>query len=40
MMITWWTDIEELEEKPDAVVCSVGDGGLFCDLMRGLKTRD
>ena len=33
------TIIEELAEKPDAVVCSVGGGGLFCGLMRGLETR-
>lgn len=30
------TIIDELEEKPDAVVCSVGGGGLFCGLMIGL----
>ena len=33
------TMIEELAEKPDAVVCSVGGGGLFCGLMRGLENR-
>ena len=33
------TIVEELEEKPDAVVCSVGGGGLFCGLMRSLETR-
>lgn len=33
------TMIEELAEKPDAVVCSVGGGGLFCGLMRGLEKR-
>ena len=33
------TIIEELEEKPDVVVCSVGGGGLFCGLMRGLERR-
>lgn len=34
------TIIEELEEKPDAVVCSVGGGGLFCGLMMGLDKKD
>ena len=34
------TMIDELPEKPDAVVCSVGGGGLFCGLMRGLERRD
>ena len=33
------TIVEELEEKPDAMVCSVGGGGLFCGLMRGLERR-
>lgn len=33
------TMVEELEEKPDAVVCSVGGGGLFCGVMRGLEKR-
>ena len=33
------TIIDELEERPDAVVCSVGGGGLFCGLMRGLDGR-
>lgn len=33
------TIIEELVEKPDAMVCSVGGGGLFCGLMRGLERR-
>ena len=33
------TIVEELEEKPDAVVCSVGGGGLFCGVMRGLEGR-
>lgn len=31
------TIVEELEERPDAVVCSVGGGGLFCGLIRGLE---
>ena len=29
--------IEELVDKPDAVVCSVGGGGLFCGLQLGLE---
>lgn len=33
------TIVEELEEKPDAVVCSVGGGGLFCGLIQGLEWR-
>ena len=33
------TMIEELVEKPDAMVCSVGGGGLFCGMMRGLERR-
>ena len=33
------TIIEELDEKPDAVVCSVGGGGLFCGLQLGLERR-
>ena len=33
------TIIEELEEKPDAMVCSVGGGGLFSGLMRGLDRK-
>ena len=33
------TIIEELEEKPDAVVCSVGGGGLFCGIQMGLERR-
>ena len=33
------TIIEELEEKPDVLVCSVGGGGLFCGLMRGLERK-
>ncbi len=31
--------IDELEEKPDAVICSVGGGGLFCGIMQGLERR-
>lgn len=34
------TIVEELEEKPDAVVCSVGGGGLFCGLMMGLDKKE
>lgn len=26
------------EEKPDAIVCSVGGGGLFCGIMQGLES--
>ena len=33
------TIVEELAEKPDAMVCSVGGGGLFCGMMRGLERR-
>ena len=33
------TIIEELAERPDAVICSVGGGGLFCGLMQGLERR-
>ena len=33
------TIIEELEERPDAIVCSVGGGGLFCGIQLGLKCR-
>jgi L-serine/L-threonine ammonia-lyase len=28
--------LEQLEGPPDAVVCSVGGGGLFCGIMQGL----
>jgi L-serine/L-threonine ammonia-lyase len=28
--------LEQLEGPPDAVVCSVGGGGLFCGMMQGL----
>jgi L-serine/L-threonine ammonia-lyase len=28
--------LEQLEGPPDALVCSVGGGGLFCGLMQGL----
>lgn len=33
------TIIDELKEKPDAVICSVGGGGLFCGLQLGLERR-
>jgi L-serine/L-threonine ammonia-lyase len=33
------TIVEELEERPDAVVCSVGGGGLFCGVQIGLKKK-
>ena len=33
------TIIEELNERPDAVVCSVGGGGLFSGLQLGLERR-
>ena len=33
------TIIEELEEKPDAIVCSVGGGGLFSGIQLGLEAR-
>ena len=33
------TIVEELEEKPDALVCSVGGGGLFSGLARGLDRK-
>ena len=31
--------IEELVEKPDVVICSVGGGGLFCGVQLGLERR-
>ncbi|KAL9127432.1 MAG: hypothetical protein Q9217_003701 [Psora testacea] len=31
--------IDELAERPDAVVCSVGGGGLFCGVQLGLERR-
>ena len=33
------TIVEELEEKPDAIICSVGGGGLFCGIQLGLEKR-
>ena len=33
------TMIEELVEEPDAIVCSVGGGGLFCGVMGALERR-
>ena len=33
------TIIEELSEQPDAIVCSVGGGGLFSGLQLGLERR-
>lgn len=33
------TIVEELEEKPDAIVCSVGGGGLFSGIQLGLEAR-
>lgn len=33
------TMVQELEERPDAVVCSVGGGGLFCGVQIGLERR-
>ena len=33
------TIIEELDEKPNAIVCSVGGGGLFCGVQLGLQKR-
>ena len=33
------TIIEDLSERPDAIVCSVGGGGLFCGLQLGLERR-
>ena len=33
------TIVDELVEKPDAIVCSVGGGGLFCGVQLGLKKR-
>lgn len=33
------TIVEELEEKPDVVICSVGGGGLFCGVIRGLDRK-
>ena len=31
--------IQELEEKPDVVICSVGGGGLLCGIVQGLKEK-
>ena len=31
--------IDELLEKPDAIICSVGGGGLFCGVQLGLQRR-
>jgi L-serine/L-threonine ammonia-lyase len=31
--------IDQLECPPDALVCSVGGGGLFCGIMQGLEVR-
>ena len=33
------TIIEELDERPNAIVCSVGGGGLFCGLQQGLEKK-
>ena len=33
------TIVNELEERPDAIVCSVGGGGLFSGVMQGLEAR-
>lgn len=33
------TIVEELEAKPDAIVCSVGGGGLFIGIQMGLDQR-
>ena len=33
------TIVEELEERPDAIVCSVGGGGLFSGIQLGLEAR-
>ena len=32
--------LEQLGGAPDAVVCSVGGGGLFCGIMQGLEGED
>lgn len=34
------TIVEELDDRPDAVVCSVGGGGLFCGLQLGLERKN
>ncbi|CAK8680276.1 unnamed protein product [Clavelina lepadiformis] len=31
--------IDEIDEKPDLVICSVGGGGLLCGMVQGLKRR-
>ena len=31
--------IDELKERPDALICSVGGGGLFCGLQLGLQRK-
>lgn len=33
------TIVEELDERPDAIVCSVGGGGLLCGVQIGLKKK-
>lgn len=33
------TIVEELEDKPDVIMCSVGGGGLFCGLQIGLARK-
>ena len=33
------TIVQELDEKPDAIVCSVGGGGLFSGIQLGLEAR-
>lgn len=34
------TIIDELDEKPDLVICSVGGGGLLTGIIQGLQRRD
>lgn len=31
--------IEEIVDKPDAIICSVGGGGLFCGIVEGLEKK-
>ena len=31
--------IKEMNDKPDAIICSVGGGGLFCGIVQGLEEK-
>ena len=34
------TLVDEIEHKPDAIICSVGGGGLFCGIVEGLEKKN